>query len=280
VSLPTPYDYLDYRRFLAEWFKAKKKANPRYSYRLFARQANQRSPSLLHHIIEGKRNLTAATTEAFVGAMKLRAGEARFFQLLVELDQAKTPEQRNEVWESIASTRRFRDARQVEGASFAYLSTWYLPAIRELVQRPDFVDDPDWIAQTLRPRISAKEATEALATLTDLGMLVRDEHGLLTLAEDTVVTPPEVVSKLAVRNYHVGMLARAAESIDTFEPEERHLVAITVAAPEALMARMKDEANAFLERMMNLCDDAGDDADRVYQMNVQLFPLTDRRDDE
>ena len=55
---------------------------------------------------------------------------------------------------------------------------------------------------------------------------------------------------------------------------------LTDRAPEALMARMKDEANAFLERMMNLCDDAGDDADRVYQMNVQLFPLTDRRDDE
>ncbi len=155
MSLPSVYDYLDHRRFLADWFRAKKKANPRYSYRLFATKAGQRSPSLLHHIIEGDRNLTAATTDAFIGAMGLAQGEARFFRLLVELDQAKTAEERNAIWEQISSTRRFRQARQIEGAAFEFLSTWFLPAIHELAQRPDFVEDADWIAATLRPRISA-----------------------------------------------------------------------------------------------------------------------------
>lgn len=279
MSIPSIYDYLDHRRFLAEWFRAKKKENPRYSYRLFARRADQRSPSLLHHIIEGKRNLTAATTESFITAVGLQASEARFFRLLVELDQAKTSDERNEVWDRIASTRRFREARRIEGASFDYLSIWYVPAIRELAQRPDFVADADWIANTLRPRIKVKEARDALDRLTTLGMLVEDDDGLLVPAEASIVTPPEV-THLAVNNYHRGMLARAADAIDGFEPDERHLIAITVAAPEALVPRMKDEANAFLERMMSLCDDASADVDRVYQLNLQLFPLSSRREDD
>jgi uncharacterized protein (TIGR02147 family) len=279
MTAPSVYDYLDHRRFLAEWFKAKKAENPRYSYRLFARRAGQRSPSLLHHVIEGERNLTAATTDAFIEAMALPAADARFFRLLVELDQAKTSEERNAVWESIASTRRFRDARRIEGAAFDYLSNWYVPAIRELAQRPDFSADPEWIARMLRPRITAKEAREGLELLLTLGLLVRDDDGLLVPAEASVVTPPEVVH-LAVENYHRGMLHRAVDAIRDFTPPQRHLIAITVSAPESLVPRLKDEANAFLERMMHLCDEAKVDADRVYQLNLQLFPLSAGRGDD
>jgi len=279
MSLPSVYDYLDHRRFLADWFRAKKKANSRYSYRLFAQKAGQRSPSLLHHIIEGKRNLTAATTEAFIGAIGFHSAEARFFRLLVELDQGKTADERNAVWEQISSTRRFRQARKIEGASFEFLSTWYLPAIHELAQRPDFVDDPDWIAATLRPRITTAQARAAVEQLLTLGLFVRDDDGVLMQAEASVVTPPEV-THLAVENYHRGMLQRATDAIEAFEPQERHLIAITVAAPEHLVARMKDEANSFLERMMNLCDASTDDADRVYQLNLQLFPLSSSREEE
>ena len=280
MPLPSVYDFLDYRRFLADWFRGKKHDNPRYSYRLFAQKAGQRSPSLLLHVIEGQRNLTAATTDAFIAAMALSAADARFFRLLVALDQAATNEERNAVWEQIAATKRFRDARTIEGAAFDYLSNWYLPAIRELAQRPDFVDDPDWIAATLRPRITPKEAKEALERLQTLGLLVQDADGLWSPADASVVTPPEV-AHLAVENYHRGMLARAADAIRDFPPDQRHLIAITVAAPESLVPRLKEEANGFLERMMNLCDDAGGaDVDRVYQFNLQLFPLSAGREDD
>ena len=45
------------------------------------------------------------------------------------------------------------------------------------------------------------------------------------------------------------------------------------------MPRLKSEANAFLERMMHLCDDASEDTDRVMQMNLQLFPLSAKREE-
>ena len=51
MSAPSPYDYLDYRAFLGAWFEHKKQANPRFSHRMFARMAGQKSPSLLHHVL-------------------------------------------------------------------------------------------------------------------------------------------------------------------------------------------------------------------------------------
>lgn len=276
-SLPSPYDYLDYRRYLADWFQAKKVANPRFSHRLFARKAGQKNPSLLHHVMEGRRNLTEATTEAFVTALGLRAGEAQFFGLLIALDQAKHADARNEAWEQISATRRFREARRIDHSAFEYLSNWALPAVRELARRSDFRADPAWIGDQLRPRITPAEAAKALEVLQALGLLIEDEGDWVT-AEASVATPPEI-TRLAVLNYHRGMLERASEAIERFPGTERHLIAVTVGMPESLLPTLKAEANAFLERMMHLCDSATEDTDRIMQMNLQIFPLSAAREE-
>ena len=271
------YDHLDFRVFLAEWFAAKKAANPRFSHRVFARLAGQKSPSLLHHVLEGRRNLTPATTDAFAQAMRLGPAEAAFFALLVALGQAETHAERNDAWERISATRRFRQARRIEGAGFEYLSSWYYPAIRELAHRPDFRDDPDWIADTLRPRITPARARRALEILFGLGLLVRDTEGAVRPADASVVTPHEVEG-LAVHNYHHGMLERAREAIEAFPPAERHLGGVTVAVPASLVPRLKQEIASFQERLLHLCDTAAEPKDRVVQLNLQLFPLSATRE--
>ncbi|MEZ4239620.1 MAG: TIGR02147 family protein [Myxococcota bacterium] len=275
TALPTVYEYLDFRAYLGDWFSAKKAANPRFSHRAFARRAGQKSPSLLHHVIEGRRNLTPATTEAFAAALQLATAEADFFGLLVALGQAATDAERNAAWERIAATRRFREARRIEGDGFEYLSRWYYPAIRELAARPDFREDPEWIAQAVRPKITAARARRAVEVIVALGLWVRGDDGRLRRSDASVVTPHEVVG-LAVHNYHHGMIERAREAIDAFDPEERHLGAVTVAVPEALVPELKRQVAAFQERILDLCD-AAPDSDRVYQLNIQLFPLSEPR---
>ncbi len=267
------FAYLDYRAFLRDWFTARKATNPRFSHRVFARMAGQRSPSLLKHVMDGQRNLTPATTEAFIRALRLTKDEAEFFTNLVRLDQASTTAERNQAWERISLTRRFREARRLEGEGFRYLSHWYIPAIRELAATPGFTADPAWIARTLRPRITPAQARQALATLQELGLLVEDPDGDLRLADATVVTPHEV-ARLAVQNYHQGMLARASESIEAFDPEERHLGAVTLAVHPSVVPMLKAEIAAFQERLCELAEGVDAPLERVYQVNVQLFPLS------
>lgn len=275
-NLPDVHLYLDYRAFLRDWFEAKKEGNPKFSHRMFARMAGQKSPSLMHHVMRGERNLTPATAEAFVKAMKLPASQADFFSLLVKLGQASTDEERNEAWERIAATRRFREARRVEGAGVEYLSHWFYPAIRELAHRPDFRADPAWIAGTLRPRISVAKATRALELLFELELLAEHSDGRVRPTDASVVTPHEVVG-LAVHNYHHSMIARADEALETIDQEERQFGALTVAISSELLGRLKQEIAAFQERVLHLCDD-DPEPDRVVQLNIQLFPLSDPRE--
>lgn len=271
AELPTPYDFLDHRAFLKAWVEAKKAASPRFSFRAFAKRSGT-SVSLLHHVIEGKRNLTAATTEAFAKGMSLRAGESRFFGLLVALDAASTADERNAVWQRISTTRRFRDARDVERMAFDYLSSWAYPAIRELASVRGFRADPAWIAERLVPAITEAEAARALGVLTELGLLVERE-GALVPADASVATPAEVTG-LAVRNYHHGMIGKAQESIERFAGSERHLLAVTVGVPVSLVPRLKEEATAMMQRLMDLCDAEPAPNEQVMQITLQVFPLS------
>lgn len=271
-QLPDPYGYLSYRRYLDDWYAARKEADRRFSHRLFMRKAGASSPSLFNEVVSGKRNLSSPMTDGFVKALGISGSAATFFRDLVVLDQAPTEAERNAAWARIAAHRRFRSARSIEGAAFACLSSWYIPATHQLASRADFRPDPEWIARALEPRIPVAQAREALEILTALGMLV-ERDGRWTVADPSVATAHQVQG-LAVNNYHRQMLERATGAIEGVRSTERHLIGVTVAVPEALIPLLKHELDRFQEHLLHLCDERAASAERVYQVELCLFPLS------
>ncbi len=274
MTLPDIYAYLDYRQFLADWFQARKAANPRFSHRAFARRAGQRSPSLLLHVVDRKRNLTATTLPGFVRALALKPDEAEHFAALVDFDQAETPEERDRAWARVRAARRFREAPRIEGDSLAYLAHWRHAAIRELAACRGFVADGAWIAAQLRPSITPAEAQASLDLLERLGMLVQDADGRWTPRDASLVTPSEVAGA-AVTLYHLGMIDRARDALPREASHVRHYCAVTAAVPERLLPTLKLELAAFQQRVLDLCDSTVEPRTRVVQVNLQLFPLSE-----
>ena len=277
AQAPEIYTYLDYRKFLADWFAHQKATRKNYSHRAFVKRTGQRSPSLLSDVINARRNLTPAGLEGFLRAMKLSQPQARFFSALVDLDQAETPDEKNAAWANVAATQRFRSSRRLEGDGFRYLSTWYLPAVRELANRENFRDDPVWIADQIRPRITIAQARDALDLLIEMDLLRHGSGDSIVFGGGSVVTPHEVAS-LAVRNYHDGMLERARGAIHQFESAERHFLGVTVSVPVELIPELKEELNAVQERVLDRCSGSALSGGRVMQFNFNFFPLSTAED--
>ena len=274
-ELPSVYRYVAYRQYLRDWYDARKRIDRRFSHRLFARRAQVSSPSLFNEITQGKRNLSASNLAGFIKALGLDGDAGAFFTDLVAFDQAPSEVLRNDAWARISASRRFRQARPIEGAAFAYLSSWIGPAVRELAWRSDFCADPEWIAKTLHPRITPAEATDALSTLVELGLLHEQADGTLVPGDTSVATPHQVrFQGLAVHNYHRQMLERAHDAVSSTRSAERHLAGITVAIPESLVPVLKVELDRVQERLLHLCDEHTADAERVYQIELCLVPLS------
>ncbi len=76
------------------------------------------------------------------------------------------------------------------------------------------------------------------------------------------------------------MTQRAFDAVAAFDPSERHLLGVTIAVPEGLVSQLKQELNRFQARILDLADAAEAPTDRVYQVNLQLVPLSDAREED
>lgn len=270
--IPDIFEYLDYRKFLADYYVQAKENNRAFSYRYFSRKAGYSSPNFLKLVIDGQRNISTESIGRFALALKLNNSQSRFFANLVAFNQATTGEEKNQAFERVAASRRFRQARKLDRDFYVYLSHWYYPAIREMVGRHDFVEDPDWIASQLLPPVQPSQARACLELLLELGLVLRDSSGRLTRGEASITTGHEVRS-LAIGNYHRQMLERAAESIELVKSENRDISALTVSISGETVAELKDRIHDFRELLIDRCD-RDEQPDAVYQINIQLFPLT------
>jgi uncharacterized protein (TIGR02147 family) len=218
------FRFLDYRAFLTTWYETKKK---RLSYRAFSKRAGLGAPNYLQLVIAGQRNLTRATAERFAAACGLVDDRKDYFLTLVAFNQARSDAERNRLYSELAAFRRYRQAHKLELADARYHAHWYLPAIRELVHCPTFREDADWIAARLLPPITAKQASDAIDTLLELGLLGRNDDGKLCQRERVVSTGAETQG-LHIRNYHAEMMHRATRAMELVPREDRDISTLTV----------------------------------------------------
>ncbi|MBI2067209.1 MAG: TIGR02147 family protein [Deltaproteobacteria bacterium] len=274
--MPDIFNYLNYRHYLKDYYSEKKgKKGSHFSFRSFSRLAGLSSPNFLKLVIEGKRNLGGDGIQSFIKGLRLNKEESVFFEDLVHFNQATTDEERNQHYQRLSRSRRYRQVKQIEKDYFVYFSRWYYAAIRELVLLPEFKEDPIWIASKLAPAITPNEARVAIELLLELGFIKRDKNGKLTQSERNITTEREVAS-LAIKNFHRQMIEKAAESIEKTSHEKRDISSLTVALSKEKFEETKRRIQEFRRELNVLLSEEGK-ADSVYQINFQIFNLTEVR---
>lgn len=271
------YEYVDYREYLSDWCTHEREVSSSFSSRNFSRAAGLASPSYLKMVMDGKRNISADTIPGFARALGLSADESRFFENLVHFNQARTHQAKDLYYHRLLRNRKFRDANHLSQERYEYFSKWYYAAIREMVALPGFREDAAWIAKRLKPSITKAEALSALELLERLGLLARDAEGRLSQSDSSVTTPDEVNS-LAVVNFHNEMIERAQDSLTHTKGKDRNISSLTVAISKKKFNQIKERIHEFRKEIRALIGD-GDQPEDVYQLNFQLFSLTEVEDE-
>jgi hypothetical protein len=127
------FNYVNYRRFLKDYYQQAKAEKKYFSYRYFSRRAGINSPNFLKVVIEGKRNLSSKTIDKFANALGLNRNEAMFFRRLVVFNQAKTASEKQEsyiILREIANQMRQNSKSADFHGSF---EKWYTNVVRELI---------------------------------------------------------------------------------------------------------------------------------------------------
>jgi len=269
------FSYRDYRAYLRDVYAARKSSEYGFSYRAFARKAGLSAPNYLKLVAEGQRNLTAEMAGRFGAALGLAGEAASYFCDLVAFNQAASASERERCYQRLQAYRRYRNSFRLDAAHAAYHAEWYIPAIRELSACGGWSPDPKWIARTLRPSITARQAEQAWAVLEQLGLLVRDGSGGLVQDEPLLTTGDDQPLGHHIATFHRTMMQRASDALDTVPREEREIGALTLGLNERQFRQIKQRLYELRQELLQASlGEAEGPPDRVVQINFQMFPLS------
>ena len=114
--------------------------------------------------------------------------------------------------------------------------------------------------------------------LLELGLLVRDAAGRLAQPEALVETPEGPLGHHVVE-FHRAMMAHAAQAIDLVPRADREIASLTLCLSAEQFEQLKAELSMFRSLLLQRYQ-ANADAQRVVQLNFQMFPLSNARESE
>ena len=264
------FEYRDYRSYIRDFYESRKKCSA-FTWREFAKLAGFSSSGFLKLVCDGKTRLSKVAVEKVLPAMNLSGVQAEYFRAMVEFCDSARSEIRQVAFERMMKIASENRVEFLEAKSFAYFSSWANPALRELAPIMKGAT-PLEMGHALVPAISAAEARESLDLQESLGLLKKDECGNYHQTSEGVSSSREVISATVV-NMQKQYAHLAAESLERYSREYRHISGMTMGLDRVAYERLTRELDAFRKKVVEIVANVKS-YDRVYRMNLQLFPLS------
>lgn len=272
------YAYNDYRKYIADYY-AEQKELVGFSWRDFAKASKLGSPVFLKLVCEGKSGLSKATSSHVAGAMGLDGFEKEYFILLVSYNQAKNAKAKSEAFKCLQEIVIENRVLILDKSLYEYYSTWLNSAIRELASSVNKAT-PHSLAKLCIPSVSDDAVAQSLKFLVKNKLLRKSTiKGRFTQGRKSISTGTLPTSVMSVRNLHRQMGLLALECLDSIPVNERNFSTITLGLTEKAYNDIIVEMQNFRKKVIDI---AAKDAqtERVYELNLQLFPLSKKIDSE
>jgi|WetSurMetagenome_2_1015567.scaffolds.fasta_scaffold00072_52 uncharacterized protein (TIGR02147 family) len=265
------FHYLCYQDFLKAYFAAKKKDDRKFSHRFLSNKLGLSSSNFIMLVMQGKRKLTRSMSFKISRAFRLTPKEAEYLECMVEFSRAASNAEKDKYLSRMMELRKDKGISKLADHQYEYYSNWYNLVVRELAAGPEFGGDFDRLAKQVFPPITPGQARDSLELLLKLG-LIKKKGNAYVRSTPLITTGPEV-SSVAVANFHRTMARLASAALDTVLQTERDMTACTVNISPKGFNQIKEAIAECRARVLAIANKDAD-ADRVYQANFHLFPVS------
>ncbi len=266
------YQFTDYRTYLVAYAQDMKHKRKQWSYGAWARVLGLKSTSSITKIVQGQREPGEEITERLIKYFEFSDKQARYFRDLIQLEKInRDPKLSVLLIEKMGKEYSDSSIRIMDNKSFMTISHWYYLALRELCRTKTFKEDPEWISSRFLYRVTPRDIRQAIQVLLDVGLLAREKNGKLYLAEGRIDTTTDISSE-AIKRYHEQMLEHAKIAVRETPVEEREITSTTLVMSSKNIGMAKELIREFRQNFERLLEE--DTGDRVFQIQIQLFPLT------
>lgn len=264
-------EYNNYRIYVRDYYTERKERSG-FTWRDFAKSAGYSSPVFLKLVCDGKTNLSEVGVERVASAMGLVGLDLQYFRLLVSFNQEKDLKAQKHFFAELRKLANDNSISLVGEEQYDFYENWLNPVLREMapaVKEPT----PAKLAGQCVFNADAAQVKKSLKFLEKSGMVLKDASGNYVQGNKSISTGNIDVASLAIREMHRQMGELAVRSLDEVPMDERDISGLTMGISEEAFTKITKEIQDFRRRIMAIAM-ASSGEERVYRLNMQLFPLT------
>jgi uncharacterized protein (TIGR02147 family) len=264
-------EYTDYRKFIQDYYDERKRCSA-FTWRQFAHDAGFSSPVYLKYVCEGKKNLSVGVAGSVANAMGLAGFENTYFVLMVSYAHAKSDKARRAAFEERCALAHAHKVHVLGSEEFDYFKSWKNPLLRELAPHMPGAKPLD-MARVCKQPITAAEVSETLDFLVKMNLLKRDKGGNYHQTDKSVSMGPVDAVPVAAREMQRQMGELAVKAVD-MPLSERDMSGLVLGLTHDAYERIRKELADCRRRIVAIATE-DDVAERVYRLNLQLFPMSE-----
>ena len=241
------FNYLDYRKFLRDYYEARKalgeksrQRRSKYTLERCAKEAGLSCRINIFEIMSGKTRIVEERLPDFIRAMGLSRREAEYFEALVHYDDAKDTEEKLELFEKLRALGRKRKIRIIAESELEYFSKWYIPVIREVAVLYGRGDNYRKMAKMIWPQIKPVEVRRTVKLLLKLGFLKKMKGGRYQAA-DPHVSSGDDIGGLKTYQFNKGVLEQAIAAMVRVPMLEREVSSMVLCVSRGRHAGQKGD---------------------------------------
>ena len=265
-------EYTDYRKYIQDYYDERKRSSA-FSWQKFAQNAGFSSAVFLKYVCEGKKNLSVGAAGSVASAMGLAGFEQTYFVLMVSYAHAKDDKTKRAAFEERCALAKAHKVHVLGNDEFDYFKSWKNAVLREIAPHMPGAK-PLEMARACEPAISAAEVSETLNFLVKMKLLKKDKDGNYHQTDKAVTMASMDAIPVAARDLQRQMGEFPIRALD-LPLSERTMSGFVLGLTERSYERIRKEMSDFYRRVVAIATEE-DETERVYRLNMQLFPLSKR----
>lgn len=227
-----------------------------------------RTRSYYNDIVKGKK-LSSRMIPKFVEVLGLNKKEARYFETLVNLDQAKTATERNAFFEELL--KQHPDSHRILNEdAYEYYNHWYNSVLFTALEVVDVSDDLEPIQKLIFPKVSVGTLKRSLELLERLGFVRKNEKGFWKSCRESVSSGAYNNSDL-VRQYQLQCFELSKQALLANNDNPSDMGTFTFSVSDDAFKAIAKEIQGMKARVRKIIAQDRKKATGVHQLNIHLF---------
>lgn len=263
------FQFTSFRKYLDEYQTARVQTDPDFTRAgACALLGLPKTRSYYNDIIKGKK-LSSRMVPKFVEVLGLNKKEARYFETMVNMDQAKTATERNAFFEELL--KQHPDSHRILNEdAYEYYNHWYNSVLFTALEVVDVSDDLEPIQKLISPKVSVGTLKRSLELLERLGFVRKNENGFWKSCRDSVSSGTYNNSDL-VRQYQLQCFELSKQALLAGDESSSDMATFTFSVSDDAFKAIAKEIQGLKAKVRKIIMLDKKKATGVHQLNIHLF---------